>query len=326
MALPRIKRFCLTAFAVLFLLFAGCAGKTSSSSKEGKEHLYSDKLFFWEVKSPSTAVYLLGSIHFAKEEIYPLDPVIEDAFKISENLVVEINMSRENEAVVAAEMVTKATYPRGDSLSNHLSKDVKAVFNTYLKEKGVPEGSLDMFKPWFIAMNLTVQEVQRAGFKPENGIDRYFIKGAGEKNILELESAQQQLDLLDGMPDALQGLFLKSTLLEMGKIQEQMEGLFTAWTNGDTGSMEQLISSTFSEYEELDPIYDMMFTERNIKMADKIEEYLKTKSSYFIVVGAGHLVGQEGIVSLLRQKGFQVEQLRRQRTDRKLKQSKGNVK
>jgi uncharacterized protein YbaP (TraB family) len=69
------------------------------------------------------------------------------------------------------------------------------------------------------------------------------------------------------------------------------------------------MTKSIKEDKKLIPIYEKLVIERNRKMVSKIEEYLKEKETFFVIVGAGHLVGNQGIIELLKGKGFLLEQL-----------------
>jgi uncharacterized protein YbaP (TraB family) len=85
--------------------------------------------------------------------------------------------------------------------------------------------------------------------------------------------------------------------------------LTQAWTSGDTKAMESILTKSVSEDGRLAFILEKLVYERNRKMVSKIEDYLKEKETYFVMVGAGHLVGDRGIIEILKGKGYLVEQL-----------------
>ena len=72
--------------------------------------------------------------------------------------------------------------------------------------------------------------------------------------------------------------------------------------------MQAIIAKSTREDPSLLPIYEKLFNDRNRKMVSKIEDYLKGKGIYFVIVGAGHMIGEKGIVETLRKKGYRVEQ------------------
>ena len=251
---------------------------------------------------------MFGSIHFAKPELYPLPDAVEAAFDSAANLVVEVNISPELEAKLGAMTIEMASYADGQTLSANLSDPVAELLGSYLSGNGMLVAAFDRFEPWFVGLAISVIEVQKLGLDPDLGIDRHFLdKAKDTKPILELETAEQQLGLFDGLSPELQLQMLEKTLREAPEIEENMERMIQAWKAGDASEIEEMVFESLGESPHLKPVFDKIFTERNHTMTQKIAGYLEGGSSYFVVVGAGHLVGKEGIVSLLKKRGFEVE-------------------
>jgi uncharacterized protein YbaP (TraB family) len=159
-------------------------------------------------------------------------------------------------------------------------------------------------------MTLVSLESLKLGFDPNYGIDKYFIsKAEGKKKILELESLDYQIDLLSNLSDKDQELFLIYTLKDLNIMEQELDKLTQAWTTGDTKGMETILTRSVSEDKRLSSIFEKLIYERNRKMVSKIEDFLRTKEVYFVIVGAGHLVGNQGIIEILKGKGYLVEQL-----------------
>jgi uncharacterized protein YbaP (TraB family) len=168
---------------------------------------------------------------------------------------------------------------------------------------------VDRIRPWALAMTIAVMEHQRMGLDYNHGIDVYFLgKAADEKRIREIEGTDTVIALLNGFSDEEQDLFLQYTLLDLDEIGTKTDRILRAWNAGDAAAMEETISESLGKRARLLPVFDALFYRRNEKMAEKIEGYLKEEGQFFIVVGAGHLVGEKGIVERLRRKGFPVEQ------------------
>jgi uncharacterized protein YbaP (TraB family) len=263
--------------------------------------------FLWKVRSGSAVVHLLGSIHLLKREMYPLDERIEEAFARSDVLVVETNVRDAAGGERRRQMLAGAMYPENDTIENHISKE------TYdLLKRRFPELSLDRigrFKPWALAMTIAVLEYQKMGLDYNSGIDVYFLdKAANGKPIREIERPDAVIGMLNGFSDEYQDLFLQYTLLDLDEVGEKTERIIRAWYGGDEETMEEILSESVRERPRLMPVFDAFFYQRNAAMAAKIEEYLKEEGTFFVVVGAGHLVGKKGIVELLKRKGFPVEQ------------------
>ena len=275
------------------------APEKSAESKRG---------FLWEVASPTGKVHLFGSIHLATEDCYPLPATVESAFDDSEQLVVEVDVGEERQAEIAMMMMARGTLPAEESLADHIPVALAEQLADYLEGAGIPAATFDRFKPWLVALTVAVVEAQKLGLDPALGIERYFLdKAKGTKRVLELESIEEQLDLFDQLPAELQQQFLRKTLLEIGELRETMVGAIAAWKSGDSDALQELLFQSLGDAPELKPIYDKLFAERNVKMAETIAGYLGTDSRYFVLVGAGHLVGDDGIVALLEARGFRVK-------------------
>lgn len=270
------------------------------------------KCFLWEVKSDKNTIYILGSIHIAKRNLYPLEKNIEDAFAKADILVTEINLN-EIDAFKSQQMALKhGVYQGGDTLRNNLSAKTYELVLKRSKKLLTPleAGVIDVYKPWYIAFMLLQRQCKALGYEAEYGIDNYFSKKAkGEKTVLELESLEYQMDILNSLSQEEQELFLYYTLIELDILEHQMNEFTEAWLKGDIKKMESIMKEGLSEEPRLLSFYEKFFYQRNKNMVLRIEELLKTKEVYFIIVGVSHLIGKEGIVELLKQKGYSPRQL-----------------
>jgi uncharacterized protein len=269
----------------------------------------SRKSFLWKIQSKTNTVYVLGSIHFFKREIYPLNQKIESAFGQSEILVVEANVD-DIRNVDVQKIMERAFYPENDTLEKHVSPEIYELVKKETSGLGIPVELINKQRPWFLAMTLEALESLKLGFDPNYGIDKYFLsKAEGKKRILELESIDYQLNLLSSFSDKDQELLLLYTLRDLKLLEQELEQLSKAWTSGDTKSMESILTRSVSEDNRFASILEKIVYERNRKMASKIEDLLRTSETYFVIVGAGHLVGDRGIIENLKRKGYLVEQL-----------------
>ena len=294
-----IKLSVIVSLLVIFL-FAIFSQDSLSQSK---------KSFLWKVQSKTNTVYVLGSIHYLKKETYPLDEKIEKAFDQSEILVVEAdvaNISKED----IQKLMENAFYTENDTLQKHLSAETYGLVKKKLEELGASLEVANKYKPWFLGLNLVSLEALKLGFDPNYGVDRYFLEKAAErKKILELESLEYQFKLFSALSEKDQELFLLYTLKDIKVLEQKLDKLVKAWTTGDEKGIESIMTRSIKEDKRLIPIYEKLVVERNRKMVSKIEEYLKEKETFFVIVGAGHLVGNQGIIKLLKGKGFLLEQL-----------------
>ena len=252
---------------------------------------------------------MLGSIHLAKKEVYPLHQKIEDAFVRSDALVVEANIN-DIKNIDTQKIMEDAFYPANDALEKHVSPETFEWVKKETDGLGIPLELLNKQKPWFLAMTLVALESIRLGLDPNLGIDKYFLsKAEGKKKIIELESLEYQISLLSGFSDKDQELFLIYTLKDLHVMEQEVNPLIQAWVSGDTQRMESILTRSVSEDKRLSGIFEKLIFERNREMASKIEDFLRTKETYFVIVGAGHLVGSRGVIGLLGGKGYLIEQL-----------------
>jgi uncharacterized protein len=289
--------------ALLFLALSGSLTPTESAFS------YSQKSFLWKVQSSGSTVYLLGSIHFLKEDVYPLNQTIESAYESTDKLVVEANINDLGNLDLKM-LSERAFYKNDDHVEKHVSPETYPLIKKESKALGMPMELLKMQKPWFLALSFQAMELVRLGYSPEHGVDYHFLSRAqGKKRILELESLEEQLSLLSGFSDREQEQFLLYTLETLSSMDRQVGDMVRAWTSGDAQAMESALADAVPPDASLAPIVQKLFDERNVKMLSKIEGYLNSNGSYFVIVGAGHLVGKRGIVELLKSKGYVVEQL-----------------
>jgi uncharacterized protein YbaP (TraB family) len=269
----------------------------------------SQKSFLWEVSSPTAKVYLLGSIHVARQDLYPLAAPIEKAYQASSRLVLELHLTPEVEAEAVKKSMQLGLYPEGDSVDRHLSKEAWQRYARYLDTKGKPVAAFARMKPWLASLGLVIDALQKDGFVPALGIDRYFQEKAEKdsKPIESLETVDEQLGTLANQDDKLQELMLLDFLDTQDELVPQMEGAFVAWRAGNAEGVEKLLLSSVTR-PEFEPLHQKLFVERNQRMTAKLREYLKKTGNSLMIVGSGHLVGDLGIVNLIA-KDHPVQQL-----------------
>ena len=270
------------------------------------------KHFLWKVTGPKGVVYLLGTIHAGKADFYPLPSIIEDSFKKADTLIEEVDISEPAEAArVQQGLIEDGSYANGDTITNHLSKATRSHLEAYLKKGGLPEPAIAHMRPWLVSMLVELVELKRMGFDPSYGLDRHFLDEARQshKPIGALEDAGFQLKLFSSLPAELQDRLLLSSLVDAEQWADSFDLLLRAWQSGHAAAMQEVITSDARKYPQLKPLMTKLLDDRNTAMAAKIEQFLQTQESYFVAVGAGHLVGDQGILSQLRRKNFTVEQL-----------------
>jgi uncharacterized protein YbaP (TraB family) len=208
---------------------------------------------------------------------------------------------------VQAKMLSMGLYPEGESLLQNISGDMRRDLQKKMADLGLPLEQFARFKPWLLAVTLTTLELQRLGFSPAYGIDvHYYGRAQSDKKRIDFfEPIDYQLDLLGNMDDEDQTAFLGQTLKDLEIAAEMADDMMTYWQKGQADKLYSLLYKSFEGYSEIE---DRLLLQRNKDWLDKIETMLAEPENVFIVVGAGHLVGPESVVALLKQRGYKVKQ------------------
>jgi uncharacterized protein YbaP (TraB family) len=307
MSILKISGKTAAVLIMCLVLVTSCSTQTDNDNNED-----TTLSFLWEVSSDTNTVYILGSVHVATEDSYPLAEAIENAYALADYLVVEVDINAISELEMTYLLLEKGTYPAGESLSDYISEDLYSRLCDRFREldtTGLMLSSINRFEPWVVATLISDLDYMALGYEAEYGIDYHFLEKAGAdgKDILELESAEFQLDIFDSMPYETQIILLEDAV-DNQVTADEIEMMFEAWSTGDVTTMEWLILGSDISNPEYRTIYENLIDERNFLMVEKIEQYLQDDDVYFVVVGAGHLVGENGIINLLDSKGYTVEQ------------------
>ncbi len=278
--------------------------------------LISAESMLYEIENGKNKVYLLGSIHLMPEEAYPLDPAIEEAFDKSDVLVVELDASNIDQNQLQAFIAPRAVFQDGTKLSDMLEPKAFRSLSEKFEAMGIPQAQMNMFRPWFASLSLGMGMLQKLGIKSDLGVDMHFLQKAHEKNmpILELETMILQMEKLSSLPDSVQVDYLNYSIDDFDNIEEMFGEMFKAWENGDANKLYELSRGKMKEEAKNLPgimlYYDKLFTEREGGMVDQIVEYANgdEQHTYFVIVGSFHLVGDDGILKRLSDKGLQTVQ------------------
>ena len=268
-----------------------------------------DRLLFWRVDTGRAEVYLLGSMHLASADIYPLRKEITGAFERADALAVELDIDGANQLELQQRIIERGTYPAGETIRDHISAQSWQGLKSRLETSGLPPMLMEQLKPGLVLSTLSTIEMMKLGLSTELGIDRHFLEQArGRKTIIELETIDQQLDVLLDFPQP--DLLVKQSLLQFDDLERMMTELVDNWKRGDAAGLQKLvIDDELEQHPEFAAIHRRMFDDRNLLMTDKIVAMQQRGGVYFVVVGAGHLVGDRGIVTLLENRGQKPRQL-----------------
>jgi len=264
--------------------------------------------FAWKATKGKGAVYLIGSVHMLTADFYPLPAALDAGFRDSDLLVEEANLAEMLSPNMQFTMLSRGMLPAGQTLDKVISPATLALLDKHTSGLGMPLDALKQFKPWMLAMTIEAMEWQKAGFDAELGLDKHFFDRAqaDNKSIQGLETTDFQISLFDGMSTDQQDKFLAETLKGVTTETASVKKLATSWKVGDVATIEKLVLADVKD----DPIvYDRLLVARNRAWLPKIEALFSRPRPAFVVVGAAHLVGPDGLLSMLKAKGYQLVQL-----------------
>ncbi len=298
----RLNRLFLFIFlAVIFLVTAG-------SGQAGEK-----PIFMWQVKSETATVSLVGSIHVGKPDFFPLAEPFETAFAAAHVLAVEVDMTNPANIQKSGLLIMQKGMLSGETtLEDCLSPELWKRMEEFAAENNMNLGMYSKLKPGLVAMIMVLEEYKKQGFDPELGIDKHFLDAATEqgKEIRELETIEAQLDLFFSIDDQLDDILMAEFLDQMDDIVAMTDEMVALWKAGDADGLDKFLQDQMGEDPAMAEFYHALLDDRNVGMADKIDEWLKADTDIYVVVGAGHFSGKMGIISLLEGKGYKVEQMR----------------
>jgi len=266
----------------------------------------------YEIRTGANTVYLFGTLHVGKPELYPLGRQANMALAASERLYLEVSLA--DTTSVNADTAAAAMYGDGTTLGQKLPAPLLEKVSARLARYQFPQELALKMKPWMLGQTLLLLEAKRRGYDPELANEFYLMDyaRAAHKEILGLETLSEQFAIFDRMSQAQQQAFLEQTLSELddSRFESRLRAMVDAWANGDVRALEAEL-----QYEKTqDSVFagiliPRLIDERNRVMADRIADIARSGPKSFVAVGALHLVGKDGIVERLRRRGFTVRQL-----------------
>jgi uncharacterized protein YbaP (TraB family) len=266
-----------------------------------------EKTFLWRVSNQEHSIYLLGSIHYLKKENFPLHKAILDAFDASKSLVLEIDLNRVSPQAAQRVTLEKAIYRDGETLQQNVSQQTYQLTEQRAESLGIDMKIMAPMKPWFVALTLMAIKFQQIGLDPNLGVDHYLAgraKSSG-KTTSGLETLEFQVGLLDQMSKRDQESLLRETVDELDLLDENLNKIVQSWLKGDSDSLAALLLAGMKEYPEL---HEKMILDRNRRWISQIEKIIAQGGGAMVVVGAAHLVGKDGVIEMLKARGYRLEQ------------------
>ncbi|HJQ18171.1 MAG TPA: TraB/GumN family protein [Allosphingosinicella sp.] len=262
----------------------------------------------WVVKDKDTTIYFFGTFHLLDGKSEWFNDEVKTAFDAAQEVDLEVVMP-DNPADLQPLIMKYALDTSGKKLSDRLSPEAKKTLDAQIAAAGLPPGALEMFKPWFAAVTLTSLQAQKLGLNGDNGPEAVLTKAAraAGKPVRQLESVEQQLAMLDALPEAEQVKFLEETLKESEALDQELPKLIKAWSDGDSVKLAALLNEGLGD----DPLlYKALLSDRNARWADWTVARLAKPGTVLVAVGAGHLAGKDSVLDTLAKRGIKSERFK----------------
>jgi uncharacterized protein len=278
------------------LVLAFCFGTASGKAASG---------CVWKITGPSGGtLYLGGSIHALRSTDYPLPSGYNRAFDASSRIALEVDpkaLSSSSQGLLKA-----GKYAGGDSLKNHVDPRTYNYLKRVFGLLKIPEEKFSRYRPWMLVLLFDSPGLR--GFSSDLGVDEFITQRARANNkpIVGLESAGEHSAVFSGLNDRQSEALLLLQFIPTGESTGDGNKMINAWRRGD---IEWLARSTHATYADFPAFGDRLLGQRNRRWVPRLEDFLKSGQTYFVLVGAAHLGGSDGLISLLRARNCTVEQL-----------------
>jgi len=259
----------------------------------------------WKVTRPKGGIlYLGGSIHALRSSDYPLPAAYSRAFDASTHLVLEDDPNVRSATI--KKFLKTGEYPKGDSLKNHIDPRVYDYLRRVFAAWVVPEDKIARLRPWALIMVLWSPSLH--GLSQDLGIEEFLTRRAraNGKPVTGLESFREHYEIISGLSDYQAELVLLLNFIPHESGTETRRRSMEAWRKGDVETIDRLDREAL---RDVPSFRERLIEARNRNWIPRIEKYLSSKDTYFVVVGAGHMGGSEGLLALLKRRGYRIEQL-----------------
>lgn len=260
---------------------------------------------FWVVSDEDSRMVLFPTIHILPEGLEWKNEAYETALAEADEVWFEILPEEMNDAAQMQQLAMRFGMSPDQPLSERLSPELYAKVEAAATELGLPMEALEPMRPWFVAVNLSVMDLVRDGFSPGAGVETIVAAETPDEKERGLETVEEQLGFFGGLTEEVEMAFLESTLDDMDRGQQQLKDFAEDWATGDVSDLEDFIIGGIREVSE--ELYQVLLVKRNENWVEQLTTELEGSGNDFVAVGAGHLVGDQGVPQLLAAQGYTVE-------------------
>lgn len=257
----------------------------------------------WEVSQGERHFYLGGTIHILGESDYPLPRAFDAAYGKSDILVFETDIKKSRDPEFSEIFMARMVYPDNRTLKTLLTPGTFQALKIFTADRNISVEAMNQFKPGLVLITLTQIEVERMGVGG-TGVDEFFFSRAVRdgKPRQHLEALEEQVALFENLGVGDENKLIAYILEDLNRLPGLLPVIKTAWKKGDTPGLDRAILGPLKK--DFPGLYQTLFAARNQKWMVQLNRLAKTPEVEFVLVGAGHLAGDQGLLSLLRRQGF----------------------
>jgi hypothetical protein len=291
-----------TALVALFAVLAASACADAKPSAQVEPAVFA-------VRDADSTVYLYGTVHVRPNGSDWGGPIAHAALASATDVWTEMDISPETDARGQEIARQLSAAPTDRPLSSWLTPAENTRLRALCTRLRVDPNALEHLQPWAASLTLTLLPIMQAGYDPQSGVDRDVDAYADAHHLREhaFETIDEQLGFLANLSPQLQHQMLLEAIDEAAQGPAELAQMTRAWERGDTNTLERIVvEETRREYPEL---YQVLFLRRNAAWLPIVERELAGNNTEFIAVGAGHLLGPDGLIAQLRARGLRVERV-----------------
>lgn len=262
----------------------------------------------WQVKGRAGEVTIFGSVHLLRPGLDWLHGSVAKAAYGAETLTLEIHKTAEVEAKIQALTAAHGLFPPDQSLDQAVPRDLYGRALAIATGLGIPEDRFRQLKPWSASLMIGVATILKLGFDPGLGVDETLTQRLTARGvpIRSLETADDVIAALAKHPLPIQTEMLRQAIADYAQSEQLLDDLTQAWATGDLDSLDRLLHANM---KTLPAFHQAVIVDRNRQWLPQIKALIDMPGRHMLVVGVGHLVGEDSLIDMLEADGYTVKRL-----------------
>ena len=266
------------------------------------------KPFLWELTRGDKTVTMFGSLHVGKPDFYPIPESVITRFESSTVLAVEADIT-----LPATQQACVKLAATDEKLEDMLSADDFAALNGYVRASNIPDATINKRKLWMVNLALVGAELNQLGVDFSRGLDVVFLREAkaAKKRVIEVEGGALQCGALAVATPAETTAALSRFLaaVRQNRMEKRLDQMLIAYRAGDGPSLNKVVIEEFGDSKEGVLAKQRVFDNRHPPMAERIDSYFKSAEKHFVVIGVGHMFGENNLLEALIKLGITVKRV-----------------